>query len=279
MRAALRLRPVPAAGGLRWVGDGWRLFKRRPVALTLTLASFMLVLVALMMLPWAIGVPLVLMSPPLLSLGMMIAGQSALLDGPVHPRQFLEPLRGDRRRRAAILTLCGLYGLIVVLAAAFCFWLGDDATRQFAAVLSGREPGADDPRRMAEIAALPGMRSAVWCFNVVMLLISVPFWHAPALVHWGSQGVAQALFSSTLALWRTKAAFTLYGLAWAGISVVVGSVASVLLAVLGVGAFGALLPMCVMLAAWAVFHMSVLFTFNDSFGGATPPAAEISPPA
>jgi hypothetical protein len=38
----------------------------------------------------------------------------------------------------------------------------------------------------------------------------VPFWHAPGLVHWGSQGVGQALFSSTLAVWRCRGAFVVY---------------------------------------------------------------------
>jgi hypothetical protein len=36
-----------------------------------------------------------MMSLPLLSLGFMVAAQVALLDGKVHPRQFIEPLQTD----------------------------------------------------------------------------------------------------------------------------------------------------------------------------------------
>ncbi|MBN8510527.1 MAG: hypothetical protein J0L57_18190 [Burkholderiales bacterium] len=50
-------------------------------------------------------------------------------------------------------------------------------------------------------------------------LPSVPFWQAPPLVYWQGQGVAQALFSSTLALWRRKGAFAVYALAWFAVEV------------------------------------------------------------
>ena len=52
--------------------------------------------------------------------------------------------------------------------------------------------------------------------------LSIPFWHAPALVHWQGQSVGQALFSSTLALWRCKGAFFAYSLAWTAVIVIFG---------------------------------------------------------
>ena len=53
--------------------------------------------------------------------------------------------------------------------------------------------------------------------------LSVPFWHAPALVYWQGQGVGQALFSSTLAVWRCKGAFLMYSLAWVGVIAIFGA--------------------------------------------------------
>ena len=47
---------------------------------------------------------------PLLSLGFMVAGQSALLGGGVHPGQFFEPLRGSPQKRRALITLRQLLG-------------------------------------------------------------------------------------------------------------------------------------------------------------------------
>ena len=53
-------------------------------------------------------------------------------------------------------------------------------------------------------------------------MLAVPFWHAPALVYWDHHGCAKALFSSTLACWRNRGAFTVYSLVWFVLIVFVG---------------------------------------------------------
>ena len=98
-------------------------------------------------------------------------------------------------------------------------------------------------------------------------LLSVPFWHAPALVHWGGQGVAQALFSSTLAVWRCKGAFFVYALAWAALMLLFGIVTALVFGLLGVPQLVGLIGVPAGLVFSAVFYISLLFTFNDSFGG------------
>ena len=88
----------------------------------------------------------------------------------------------------------------------------------------------------AEIDALlsePGVATGLLLAGVLGTALSVVFWHAPALVHWGGQGVAQALFSSTLAVWRCKGAFFTYSLAWAGVIALFGLLAALLFGVLG----------------------------------------------
>ena len=60
-------------------------------------------------------------------------------------------------------------------------------------------------------------------------LLSVPFWHAPALVHWDAQGAAKSLFFSTIAVWRNKGAFIVYSLAWLGVFMLLRLVANLLL--------------------------------------------------
>jgi hypothetical protein len=68
---------------------------------------------------------------------------------------------------------------------------------------------------------------------VLLALLSVPFWHAPALVYWGRQGWAKSLFFSTMAIWRNRGAFLVYGLGWFGLSLAFAMVFSVLVALLG----------------------------------------------
>ena len=116
-------------------------------------------------------------------------------------------------------------------------------------------------------------------FNKAWLgtLLSVVFWHAPALVHWGGQGVAQALFSSTVAVWRSKGAFFVYGLTWLAIVMVFGASVALVFGLLGARAVGSFLALPAGLLFSTVFYVSLIFTFHDSFGGA--PSVAGDPPA
>ena len=74
----------------------------------------------------------------------------------------------------------------------------------------------EDDARIGRRARSPirACSSACCCACVFAGALSIPFWHAPALVYWGGQGWAKSLFFSTVALWRNKGAFALYGLGW-----------------------------------------------------------------
>ncbi len=269
----LLLKPVDASRGPRWVGDAFRLFARKPLAFTALFAVFLFGAMVVSLLPLLGGV-VQMMALPLLSLGFMVAGQSALLDGPVHPRQFIEPLRGDPLRRRSLLTLCLVYGVLAMCILMLADGVSGSAWGRLQALLAKGEPA------QAEIDALlsePGVTTAVMLGLGLGALLSVPFWHAPALVHWGGQGVTQALFSSTLAVWRSKGAFFAYMVAWVGVLLLFGVLAAVVFAVLGVPQLAGVLGVPAGLVFSAVFYLSVLFTFNDSFGGAAPPAPAPEP--
>jgi len=100
-----------------------------------------------------------------------------------------------------------------------------------------------------------------------MTLVSVPMWHAPALVHWGRQGAAQAMFSSIVSVWRTRAALTVFALGWAAVMFVFMLVAAVAAAVLGQVAMSlaAVAFMLSLVALTTVFYVSCWFGFQDTF--------------
>ncbi len=98
----------------------------------------------------------------------------------------------------------------------------------------------------------------------------MPFWHAPALVHWGGQTAGQALFSSALAVWRCKGAFAMYMLGWVGLILMFGLATALVLGLLGMAQLAGLMGIPAGLVFSAVFYISLLFTFNDSFGNAAP---------
>jgi hypothetical protein len=201
----------------------------------------------------------------MLSLGFMIASQSALLGGPVHPSQFIEPLRGDPARRRALLTLCVIYGLSAVGILLLCELISGGAMQRLMLLLGQSEP---NPEELSALLSEPGVAAAGLAFGVLVTLLSVPFWHAPALVHWGAQGVGQALFSSTLAVWRSRGAFLVYGLSWVAVFMLFGAASAILFALLGLHQLAPWIALPAGLMFSAVFYVSLLFTFNDSFGGA-----------
>ncbi len=267
----LILKSVAPAHGLIWLRDGFVLFARKPLAFASMFVLFLLAALVLSLLP-NLGGLLQMMMLPLLSLGFMLAGQSALTGGPVGPSHFIEPLRGDATKRRSLLILCALYGVAAVALLMLCDAISDNALHRLQ-TLAAKANGK--PEDIYAVLAEPGVFWATVVGTVFGTLLSVLFWHAPALVHWGSQGVGQALFSSALAVWRSKGAFTVYGLAWTLLVLLFGVITALVFEALGLRQMASSIALPAALMFSTVFYISVLFTFNDSFSGAvSPPTVE-----
>lgn len=259
---AMTLKTVGPGRGAQWLSDGLRLYMRRPLAFTGLFALFLVAALFVALVP-VVGGVLQLMSIPLLSLGFMVASQSALMEGPVKPSQFLEPLRGDPQRRRSQLVLCALYGLLVLLS----MWLSDVVAdggfgRMMELMRNPNTPAAEIQALLADRSLAAGALLG----SALITLLTIPFWHAPALVHWAHQGPAQALFSSTLAVWRTRGAFLVYALTWFVLMLVFGVVTAFMFRLLGLGPLVPLIAMPAGLFFSTLFYVSLVFTFNDSFG-------------
>lgn len=260
----LLLKTVEPARGLRWVSDAFRLFQRRPLPFALMFMVFLFVAMFVSIVP-GIGAVLQFALLPLLSLGFMVASQSALLDGPVSARQFAEPLQGDPQRRRSLLVLCSAYGLAAFAILMLANVVSDNAMGRLQQLMAD---GNSTPAQVQAVLEEPGVSSAAMLALGLGVALSIPFWHAPALVHWGGQGVAQALFSSALAVWRAKGAFLAYFSAWLLLIMGTGLVVALVFGLLGIGQAAGLVSVPMGLFFSTVFYVSLLFTFNDSFGGA-----------
>ncbi|HNK18848.1 MAG TPA: hypothetical protein PLG92_10790, partial [Piscinibacter sp.] len=86
----MRLQTVPAATGLAWMRQGWRVFAKQPLAFSGLFAAFLFAIFALTLLP-LIGSLLLLTLLPLGSLGFMLGTRDALQGRLPLPRVFLEP--------------------------------------------------------------------------------------------------------------------------------------------------------------------------------------------
>jgi len=265
---SLRIVNASARDGVTWVSRAFALFLKKPLAFSALLALFLFATLVLLLLPF-VGAVLLLMALPLLSLGFMNAARSALEGGPVHAGQLVEPLRGSidsaRSRRKQLLLLCALYALVTAAVMLASDWLDNGAFERLQLLLAS----ARDAAKQKELDALLADRSLLLGLLLRVggtAVLSVPFWHAPALVWWQGQGVAQSLFSSTLACWRNRSAFLVYGLAWILSIVVFSVVAGTLFALLGAPQLVTLVAVPAGLVFSTVFYVSLIFTYQGCFG-------------
>ncbi len=258
----LRLRQVPAARGLHWMLAGWRVFGRKPLAFTGLFVTFLFAALVAAMLPW-VGPLLLLACIPLLTLGFMLATRDALAGSFPTPVVFVRGLRGQATRRRSLIHL----GLIYALATAIIVWLSgalDGGTfEELQRLMASRDA---DTTRVGELLGDPRLLWGLLTRVGLASLLSIPFWHAPALVHWGGQQAAQSLFSSTVAVWRCRGAFTVYALAWSALIVAFGLLAGIVMGLAGARQLMGLIALPVGLTFSTVFYTSLYFSFDDSFG-------------
>jgi hypothetical protein len=267
---ALSLHTVPARQGALWMRDGFRLFGQHPLAFSLLFVVFMAAALVSAVLPF-VGSLVMLCAVPLLGLGFMVATESALHKGPIHPGQFLSPLRVSASHRRDQLILCLGFGLSTLAVMLLAHQVDGGSFEQLQKLLAEQAPQSEIEELLRDDQLLWG---AFLRFGLAAL-VSAVFWHAPALVHWGHQGPAQAVFSSALAVWRNKAAFVVYLLSWLAIMGVFATFTGLALSLLGMRQLLGMVVLPAGLIFSTVFYVSILFTFNDSFGntGLRPPPA------
>lgn len=273
----LRLHPVAARQGLRWIRQGFALWLKRPLAFVGLFVFFLFGVLLLMLMVPVVGGVLGLAALPLLTLGFMIASRSASRGQPVNVLQFIEGLRTpDKARRKSQWLLCASYAVCSMAVIALADWIDGGTFEQLQRSIAQAKPGSSGE----DIAALLADPRLAWGMVARLGLagaLSVPYWHAPALVHWGGQGALQALFSSSVALWRARGAFTLYFLGWGMVALGVSSAVMLLAAVTGLRQAIGVLTMPIGLALSTAFYLSLWFAFADCFGADEPPVTAALP--
>ncbi len=269
----MKLLRVDAVEGAAWVRRGFQVFLRHPLPFSAVFGVFLFVVFALTLVP-LVGALALLALLPLGSLGFMIATRDALQGRMPAPRVFVEPLRGPRPQRLALLRL----GLIYAAASLAIIWLSDavdgGALERLMQTLSDSNAAADDLR---QALADPRLELGVLLRFGLAALLAIPYWHAPALVHWAGQGVAQSLFSSWVACWRNKGAFTVFALVWSAIVLGFALLANVVAALLGLPQLLAFAAVPVTLLLSTVFYASIWFSFAGCFGPDDAPPPQETP--
>ena len=269
-----KLATVPARQGSVWARQGFRVFFKRPMVFAALFALFMFAVFVLALLP-VVGPLLLLGLLPLVTLSFMLATQATLAGELPTPAALFRALRMDRPRRIAMLKLGAIYALTTFGVLGLSGIVDGGA---FDALMDALPNVQAKPELVNAALADPRLGQGLLLRSVLTSLLSVPFWHAPALVFWGGQGCAQSLFSSTLACWRNKGAFTVYMLTWVSAVMLFATLGSIVFGLLGQLPLFAVAATPFSLMLTTVFYASLYFTFAGCFEAAAPIAAPAPDP-
>ena len=262
----MKLQLVPARQGVLWVRHGFQVFFRQPVAFAGMFAAFLFAIFVFTLVP-LLGSILLLAALPLATLGFMIATRASVEGRFPLPRAFVEPLRQGRPRAMAMLKL----GLVYAATTFAIMWLSDVVDGgALDALMETLSSGKTTPEAVAQKLGDGRLEAGLLLRLGLATLLSVPFWHAPALVHWDGQPWGKALFFSTVACWRNRGAFTVYGLTWMAVISLFAIMANLLFALLGQMKLIAFAAMPASLIFSTVFYASLYFTFADCFAADDP---------
>jgi len=260
----IRLRSLPPAAGLQWIRRGFRTFWRRPLGFIGLWLFFTLCLLVITVASVAIS-PLVLLAIaaflPLLTVGFMQAASDVLDDVKLRPSVFRTPFSSTPDMARSMLAIMLIYvAAVAVLAACADAMDGGETRRWLHAVMTPPPDGKPPVMPPISEASLSSVRFMM----LGLSLISIPLWYAPALVVWGRQGTAQSLFSSVVALWRTKGAFLAFLFGWFVVGIAFDALVQLLAAIFGIETIS-LAAVSGQMVLSITYFISMWFGFVDTF--------------
>ena len=254
--AEMQARIVAASRGVRWLAEGWRMFRAAPLGWLVMVFAYWMLMSLASLVPVA-GTALASVLVPAFSVGFMAAARAASRRAPLELALLFEGFRHEGRSQLAlgIAYLACLAMLLAVSAA-----LDGGALARW--MLSGARPG-DEVLQSEEFLA------ALFCAAALYMPVMMLFWFAPPLASWHASGAAKALFYSFFGCLMNWRAFLAYGAVAAALTL------GLPLAVLGalmlaggsrVPAMSLMFPLLIVLlpTLFASFYAS----YRDVFGAA-----------
>jgi len=256
---------LPAKTGWLWVKDGFALFRKQAAEVSTLFLSYMFLMLALGIVP-VIGQLLPLILVPVFAMSFMQACANIEQGKRVYPNLLLVGFRSPALK--TLLTLGVLYLLAAGIAVGASSLVDGGV---FWKAMTG--PGLD-----AKDIEGSNIRLGMIVAALVYIPAAMAFWFAAPLITWQKMPLVKALFYSFFAVLRAGKAFTLYGLAWLGIGVILPATVSTIVALLinniTVVVF-ILLPLSIILTV--IMYCSFYPTYTSIFG--TPAPGDMDTPA
>jgi len=213
----MNARVVPFGRGVRWLAEGWRMFRVAPLGWLALVFGYVMATILLSLVP-IVGTAAASILVPVFSVGFMTASRAASHAQPVElPMLFA----GFRERLPGQLVLGVVYTLGLAAAVAGSALVDDGELLRWLTT-----PATTDAKAQITDEMLPEIAATTAFYAPTMMAL----WFAPPLVAWHSMAAPKALFYSFFACWLNWRAFIAYGLAVAFIAVVLPSLVLILLA-------------------------------------------------
>ena len=207
---------IPAREGWNWVKQGFALFRKQPLGLAALFFGYVLITVALGLVP-LVGKLLSYLLVPMFTVAFMQGCADAEAGKRVHPGLLLTGFRSPHS--ANLFKLGGVYLLLAVLAIAASTLVDGGVWLQI--LLNQVEQESIDPKTSSVGAAIL-FTAFAQLVTFVLLAFTGP------LVHWQGMGVGKAVFYSVLGIFGAAKSFAVFALAWFGISAIIGQVVALL---------------------------------------------------
>lgn len=203
----MQARVVPSFRGVRWLGEGWRLFRVAPLGWVAMVFTYLLLTQILALVP-LIGAAAAAMLVPAFSVGLMAAARAAASGGKPELTMLFDGLRNGLRGQ---LVLGAVYLACIMLVIGASALADDEGGLR--AVMAGRRK----PDELAPGDFILPLAVFALTYAPVMML----FWFAPPLAAWHGIAPVKALFFSFFACLMNWRAFVAYGAATAFVMLVV----------------------------------------------------------
>ena len=246
---------LPARRGWRWLTDGFAIFRRNQLKLSLAVLGYWILMALINAVP-LLGQPAATLLIPVFSVSLMNACR-LLEQGTPLPPQLL--FSGFQQNLRALLTLGAVY--IAVSVAILAIVAAVDGGVLFRLVVLAESP--------PEAVLTSG--SVIFAGQLALVLFAplmMAFWYAPVLVAWHDLSVGKSLFFSFVACLRNWRAFLVYS---ASIAVVGALLPGLLVGVLssmsagGAGLLSVALTSLIVLVLLPTLYASFYVSYRDVF--------------
>ncbi|QWD77634.1 BPSS1780 family membrane protein [Polynucleobacter sp. MWH-Svant-W18] len=250
----MKLNSVTSSEGYTWIKQGIWLFKQNPLGFLMLVFMYVFVAQLALMVP-VIGVFAVLLLTPTLAVGFMTACRQAIQKERISPAVYLIALRSGSLVRRRMLQLGLVYAALILLLSFALSLLVD-----FELLL---------PLMTSDQVITPeALRQIYWVlfFGAILYIpVAMLMWFSPVLVAWADMSIAQSLFSSFLACWTNKAAFSIYLAIWAAVLVAIPLTVGMIFDAIDLGQVASFIIAPISMAGLTVMHCSFYATWKACF--------------